>query len=106
MFGQHPSPVFFDLDRDSVVARGVEVLEHRRRGCERHFVLAGTAAVDDPYSKFLHGNTKDTKETKDTEETKETEDTEETKETEDTKETKETEDTKDLKGKPGQNRTS
>ncbi len=52
--GQHPPAVFLDPDRDRVVARGIEILEDRRRRGERHFVLAGAAAVDDADAEFLH----------------------------------------------------
>src|SRR5438046_573228 len=49
--GQRPPAVLFDLDRNGLVALGVEVLEHGRRRGERHFVLTRSAAVDhaDPH---------------------------------------------------------
>src|SRR5947208_3014646 len=55
-YRQRPSPVFLNQDRNRLVSRGVEVLEHRRRRGERHFVLATAAAVDDPDADFFHGS--------------------------------------------------
>ena len=52
--GQHPAPVFFDLDRDSLVACGIEVLEDGRGRGERHLVFARAAAVDDPNAELSH----------------------------------------------------
>ena len=42
-----PPPVLLDADRDGFVALLVEVLDDGGGRCDRHFVLARSAAVDD-----------------------------------------------------------
>ena len=52
--GQRPAAVLLDADRDRLVARPIEVLEHRGRRRDRHFVLAGPAAEDDTDTELFH----------------------------------------------------
>src|SRR5437763_7160703 len=51
---QTPLSALVNQDRDRLVSRRVEVLEHCRGGGERHFVFAGAAAVDHADAKFFH----------------------------------------------------
>jgi len=51
---QGPAPVLGDLDRDSVVAGRVEVLEDGRGRRDRYLVFAGATAVDDADAQFFH----------------------------------------------------
>ena len=54
--GQRPASVLVDADRNRLVAAAVEMLEDRRGRGDRHFVLAGPAAVDHADAKFLRHN--------------------------------------------------
>ena len=54
LVGERPSAVFLDTDGDAFVARAIEVREDRGRRRERHFVLAGSAAVEHSDAKALH----------------------------------------------------
>ena len=45
--GKAPASVFFNPDRDRIVALGIEVLKNGCRRCQRDLMLSGAAAVDD-----------------------------------------------------------
>ena len=59
LIGQRPASVLLDSDGDRLVAVRVEVLEHRRRRGQRHFMLARTSAVDDADAEFFHDDRTD-----------------------------------------------
>ena len=52
--GQDPAAVLLDAERDGFVALAIEVREHGRRRCERHFVLTRSAAVEHADAKTFH----------------------------------------------------
>src|SRR5262245_6564239 len=53
---ERPPAGLLDPDRDRLVLGGVEVSEDRRRGGNRHLMLAGTASVNNANAKFFHLN--------------------------------------------------
>jgi hypothetical protein len=48
--------IFFDADGDRLVAAPIEIREDGRRRRERHFVLAGSTAVENADTKTLHAS--------------------------------------------------
>ena len=52
--GDGPPTIFLDADRHRLVARAVEVLDDRRGGRDRDFVLARAPAVDHADPQLLH----------------------------------------------------
>ena len=57
--GQHPAAVLLDADGDGLVALAIEVGEDGGRRRERHFVLAGSSAVEHADAKTFHADCRD-----------------------------------------------